>query len=140
MCLLQFSGEISQEWTLKESICANVLEGLNCFRFGWLYHDFERSLFAFLQEPNVSPKLFQLLARLKESMDKQEENQIYEARVEIAHTLRSLVSIVTIAAAGLTPQRPKRTHLFVAIILIVFFLSYFPMVHPASVIPFLFRK
>ena len=87
----------------KSLICENVLEGLNCFRFGWLYHDFERSLFDFLKEPNVSPKLLQLLARLKEGTDKQEENQIYEARLEIAHTLRSLVSIVTIAAAGTNP-------------------------------------
>ena len=87
----------------KSLICENVLEGLNCFRFGWLYHDFERSLFDFLEEPNVSPKLLQLLARLKESADKQEENKIYEARVEIAHALRSLVSIVTIAAAGAKP-------------------------------------
>jgi DNA-binding CsgD family transcriptional regulator len=91
----------------KSLICANVLEGLNCFRFGWLYHDFERSFLAFFQEPNFSLKLFQLLARLKESMDNQEEEQIYEARVEIAHTLRSLVSIVTIAAAGDNPAASK---------------------------------
>lgn len=87
-------------------ICANVLEGSNCFRFGWPYQDFERSFFAFFQEPSFNPKLFQLLVRLK-STDKQEEEQIYEARMEIAHTLRSLVSFVTIAAAGGNPAASK---------------------------------
>lgn len=88
----------------KSLICAKVLDGLNCFRFGWPYHDFEQSFFAFFHEPDFNPKLFQLLVRLRGT---EEEDRTYETRVEIAHALRSLVSIVTMAAAGGSPAASK---------------------------------
>jgi DNA-binding CsgD family transcriptional regulator len=91
----------------KSLICANVLEGPSCFRFAWLYDDFERSFFSFFEEPNVSPKLFHLLARLQECVDKQEEDQIYAARLAIARALKSLHLKVTIATAGANPAACK---------------------------------
>jgi DNA-binding CsgD family transcriptional regulator len=91
----------------KSLICANVLENLKCFRYGWRYDDFERTLFGLLADSHVSPKLVPLLGRLKESTDNHDEDRIYEVRLQIAHVLKSLVSTVTIAAAGPNPAKSQ---------------------------------
>jgi DNA-binding CsgD family transcriptional regulator len=91
----------------KSLICANVLENLNCFRFGWRYDDFERSLLGFLKDSHVSTKLVPLLGLLKESTDNQADDKTYEVRLQIAHALKSLVSTVTISAAGPDPATPQ---------------------------------
>lgn len=95
----------------KRLICAGVFAVPNCFRFAWMYRDFERSFFALLRDTNHIPKIAEIVTRLESAGMSDDnyvdENYVYEARVDIAHTLRSFVSTVSIAAAGTNPAVSK---------------------------------
>jgi DNA-binding CsgD family transcriptional regulator len=88
----------------KSLICTKLLENQDCIRFAWRYVDFERSLLGFLADTHPIPKLIPLLRRLKDNSDNPtDETEIYNLRIQIAHALKSIVSTVTIAAAGVNP-------------------------------------
>jgi DNA-binding CsgD family transcriptional regulator len=95
----------------KSLICTKLLENYDCIRFAWRYDDFERSLLGFLADTHPMPNLVTLLRRLKNISDNQtDENEIYNLRIQISHALRSIVSTVTIAAAGITPPTTGPNH------------------------------
>ena len=61
----------------KSLICANVIENLNCFRFGWRYDDFEWSLLGFLKDSHVSMQLVPLLILIRDLRAKDEKLKTY---------------------------------------------------------------
>jgi DNA-binding CsgD family transcriptional regulator len=87
----------------KSLICQTVLEGGGCYRFGWSYGDFEKSVFEFLDKCGGDRGLSEQLENLRVGTQKQSEREIYDARSEILQILKAIVLKLTIASAGASP-------------------------------------
>jgi DNA-binding CsgD family transcriptional regulator len=91
----------------KSLICRTVLEGGDCYRFGWSYKNFEHSLFEFLDKSKADKKFSEQLQHLQVGIQSQSEREIYDARAEISQILKAIVLKLTIASAGASPPRNK---------------------------------
>ena len=91
----------------KSLICKTVLERGKCVRFGWSYRDFENSFFESLNTNETFPEFSEQLVKLKAGIQKQSQDEIYDARVEIARILKTGVLKLTIASAGTSPPNDR---------------------------------
>jgi DNA-binding CsgD family transcriptional regulator len=91
----------------KSLICRTVLEGGDCYRFGWSYKNFENSLFEFLDNSKVDKKFSEQLQYLQAGIQSQSEREMYDARAEISQILKAIVLKLTIASAGASPPSGK---------------------------------
>jgi DNA-binding CsgD family transcriptional regulator len=87
----------------KSLICKAVLEREKCFRFGWSYGDFENSFFESFNATEALPQFSEQLVKLRAGMQKQSQDEIFGARVEIAGIVKAGVTELTIASAGISP-------------------------------------
>jgi Recombinase len=104
----------------KSLICARVLQGNGCIRFGWSYRNFEQSVLHFLSHPallqNRSIDEQRELTALIQQLGKLTEPNPLDARLAIASQLKAIVSELKISAGGKdpTPTHPasliKRDH------------------------------
>jgi DNA-binding CsgD family transcriptional regulator len=95
----------------KSLICKAVLEGEECFRFGWSYGDFENSFFDSLNENQALPSFSEQLVRLQSGIQNQSHDEIYDARAEVARIVKANVLKLTIASAGISPPSSQRDEL-----------------------------
>src|SRR5205823_4622295 len=93
----------------KSLICKAVLEHEQCVRFGWSYENFENSFFECMEHSESLPGFAEQLVKLRAGIQRQAQNEIYDARAEIVLILKAGVSALTIASAGMSPsiQQPK---------------------------------
>ena len=91
----------------KSLICARVLQGNGCIRFGWSYKNFEQSVLHFLSHPallqNRSIDEQGELTTLIQQLGKLTEPNPLDARLAIASQLKAIVSELKISAGGKDP-------------------------------------
>ena len=87
----------------KSMICSAILSGRNCYRFCWSYSDFENTFFECTLGTRRYPQFSDLLAELRESLKKNSESDIFNARAGILYFLRTSVRRLMVTAAGASP-------------------------------------
>jgi hypothetical protein len=89
----------------KSLICANVLEGNSCRRFGWSYQNFEKSFFELVNKLG-SQKTMGVQAAISDLLRHVEaagEQEIYAARLVLLTKLKAAVVNLKIACSGPSP-------------------------------------
>lgn len=94
---------------VKSLVCKRVWDGDICFRFRWSYGDFEHAFLTFLQANDVEGQFKYDLGQLRTDVGRDREEQIYQARLDIAQHIRSTVVKLTIAFGGPSPE-PDEMH------------------------------
>ncbi|MCK1516129.1 recombinase family protein [Bradyrhizobium sp. 190] len=93
---------------VKSLICKRILERETCLRFKWSYGNFETAFFAFLERSEISPEFRCQLQQLRAGIGRDDQGEIYQARVAIAQYIKSSVAKLTIAFAGSAIQAEER--------------------------------
>lgn len=91
----------------KSLICETVLDRRGCHRFGWSLQDFEEAFFQCMESAEANPRFSEQLTLLRAGMQKQSEQEIYDARAEMVQILRMTVLELTLAPAGASPLTTK---------------------------------
>jgi hypothetical protein len=95
----------------KSLICASLISGRVCYRMAWSYRDFENSFLEFVKNLRSDLTIEQSEREAVEDLISRIQGlsvtDPYDARVEIAIALKSTVSELKIASAGVNPIMGK---------------------------------
>lgn len=92
----------------KSLVCQKVLQSEGCIRAGWSYRNFERSVFYFLSHPALRGSLEgakqKILVDFANHVQQLFDGDVYNARFELALTLKQVVSELRLSSAGADPR------------------------------------